>query len=73
MPVTKFLGIETGIDETEEEFKAKRLSMIDINDPANTDEDRAEKKKFEKSWLVRTFSSFDNKYLRPIFTDPHND
>ena len=73
MPVTKFLGIETGIDETEEEFKAKRLSLIDINDPSNTDEDRAEKKKFEKSWLVRTFSSFDTKYLKPIFTDIHNE
>ena len=62
------------ISDTErEEFKAKRLSLIDINDPANTDEDRAEKKKFEKSWLVRTFSAFDSKYLKPIFTDIHNE
>ena len=73
LPATKCLQIETGVDEVEEEFKAKRLSLIDINDPSSTPEDRAEKKRFEKSWLVRTFATFDNKYLKPIFTDQHNE
>ena len=73
MPFTRCIGIETGVDEVEEEFKAKRLSLIDLNDPGSTPEDRAEKKKYEKSWLVRTFSSFDAKYLRPILTDENLD
>ena len=73
MPFTRCIGIETGVDEVEEEFKAKRLSLIDLNDPGSTPEDRAEKKKYEKSWLVRTFSSFDAKYLRPILTEENLD
>lgn len=71
MPFAKLINLETGVDEIEEEFKAKRLSLIDLNDPGSTPEDRAEKKRYEKSWLVRTFSRFDNKYLKPIFTDEY--
>ena len=71
-PFAKLIDLETGVDEIEEEFKAKRLSLIDINDPSSsTPEDRAEKKRYEKSWIVRTFGAFDNKYLMPILTDEY--
>lgn len=73
LPFAKLINLETGVDEVEEEFKAKRLSLIDLNDPGNSPEDMEEKRKYEKSWLVRTFSSFDNKYLKPVLTDEYID
>jgi len=73
VPFAKLINLETGVDEVEEEFRAKRLSLIDINDPGSSPEDRAEKKLYEKSWLVRTFGAFDEKYLKPIFTDEYVD
>ncbi|XP_057315090.1 sodium/hydrogen exchanger 6-like [Hydractinia symbiolongicarpus] len=73
LPFAKLISLETGVDEVEEEFKAKRLSLIDLNDPGNSPEDMEEKRKYEKSWLVRTFSSFDNKYLKPVLTDEYID
>lgn len=69
LPFARLINLETGVDEVEEEFKAKRLSLIDINDPKSSPEEKAEKKLYEKSWLVRTFGRFDEKYLKPIFTD----
>ena len=73
LPFAKLINLETGIDEVEEEFKAKRLSLINLDDPGSTPEDRAEKKRYEKSWLVRTYGAFDRKYLMPILTDEYVD
>jgi sodium/hydrogen exchanger-like protein 6/7 len=71
-PVLKLLQIRTGVDEHQEELKARRLSLIDINDPTvSTPEERREKKQYESAWLVRVWSNFDNKYLKPIFTEEH--
>lgn len=71
-PVLKLLKIKTGVDEDMEEQKARRLSLIDINDPSlSTPEERREKKQYESAWLVRVWSNFDNKYLKPIFTEEH--
>lgn len=70
MPVLSCLKIKTGIDEHEEEKKARRLSLIDVNDPsASTPQERIEKRQYEKSWLVRVWSRFDEKYLTPIFVE----
>lgn len=71
-PMLKLLQIKTGVDENMEELKARRLSLIDINDPSlSTPEERREKKQYETAWLVRVWSNFDNKYLIPIFTEEH--
>lgn len=72
MPMLKLLNIKTGIDENLEELKARRLSLIDINDPSlSTPEERREKKQYETAWLVRVWCNFDDKYLKPIFTEEH--
>ena len=70
MPALSFLNIKTGVDEIAEEKKARRLSLLDINDPsASTPQERIEKKQYEKAWLVQVWSKFDNKYLKPIFVE----
>ena len=70
--VLKLLPIKTGVDEHQEELKARRHSLIDINDPTlSTPEERREKKQYESAWLVRVWCNFDNKYLKPIFTEEH--
>ncbi|EDO43052.1 predicted protein, partial [Nematostella vectensis] len=67
LPVLQFLNIRSGVDEQEEETRARRLSLIDINDPtASTPQDRLEKKIYEKAWLVRAWSRVDSKYLTPM-------
>ena len=72
LPVLSLLKIETGIDEMEEEKRARRLSLIDINDPSSsTPQERIEKKQWEKSWIVRVWDKFDNKYLKPILVEEH--
>ena len=72
LPVLSLLKIKTGVDEIEEEKRARRLSLIDINDPSSsTPEERIEKKQWEKSWLVRVWDKFDNKYLKPILVEEH--
>ena len=43
-PVLKLLQIKTGVDEHQEELKARRPSLIDINDPSlSTPEERRER------------------------------
>jgi len=70
MPVLSCLKIKTGIDALEEEKRARRLSLIDVNDPSgSTPQERIEKKQFEKSWLVAVWSRFDEKFLTPIFVE----
>ncbi|XP_031575309.1 sodium/hydrogen exchanger 9-like [Actinia tenebrosa] len=70
VPVLSGLGIRSGVDEHEEEKKARRLSLLDINDPSSsTPVDRIEKKIYEKAWLVRAWSKVDNKYLKPLFVE----
>lgn len=70
MPVLSGLGIRSGVDEHEEEKRARRLSLLDINDPStSTPVDRIEKKIYEKAWLVRAWSQVDNKYLKPLFVE----
>lgn len=69
-PVLKVLNIQTGVDEEMEEIKARRLSLIDINDPTlSTPEERQQKKQYESAWLVRVWCNLDDKYLKPIFTE----
>lgn len=70
MPVLTLLGIRSGVDEYEEEKRARRLSLLDVNDPASsTPVDRIEKKIYEKAWLVRAWSKVDNKYFKPLFVE----
>ena len=70
MPALTCLKIKTGVDVLEEEKRARRLSLIDVNDPsASTPQERIEKRQYEKSWLVRVWSNFDEKYLTPIFVE----